>query len=158
MNSNRTSQERKINFFFLLRVCLGILFVVSGTEKLVGPYQNFLYVVQSYKVLPDLLEEPVARFFPWLELFVGMFVLLGLWLKSALVGAAALLTTFVIVVGQAIGRQLPITECGCFGGLVSFPLPVTAMFDATLLLLTSFLYRHMEKTTWLSLDHYFSEQ
>ena len=158
MNSNRTSQERKINFFFLLRVCLGILFVVSGTEKLVGPYQNFLYVVQSYKVLPDLLEEPVARFFPWLELFVGMFVLLGLWLKSALVGATALLTTFIIVVGQAIGRQLPITECGCFGGLISFPLPVVLLLDSILLFLSGFLLYKLNRTSSLSLDGHFQKK
>ena len=112
MNSNRTSKERKINFFFLIRVFIGVLFIVSGTEKLVEPYQNFLYVIQSYKVLPDILEEPAAHFFPWLELFFGLFVLLGLWLKSALIGVGVLLTTFIIVVGQAIGRQLPITECG----------------------------------------------
>ena len=158
MNLKPISKERKINFFFFIRVLIGILFIVSGMEKLVGPYQNFLYVIQSYKILPDILEEPVARLFPWLELLFGIFVFLGLWLRIALIGVATLLTAFIIIVGQAIGRQLPITECGCFGELITIPLPVICLFDSTMLLLTSFMYRNIERTSCLSLDDYFSEK
>ncbi len=135
----------------------GILFVVSGFEKLIGPYQNFLLVIQNYSLLPPLLEEIVARLFPWIEFFLGIFLVLGIWLKWALRGMMALLATFMIVVTQALIRHLPIDECGCFGELVSFPLPVILAFDTTLFFMMWFFSFRMSQVKYCSLDGYFAQ-
>ena len=144
-----------IKIFVILRVLMGGLFILSGFEKLVGPYQNFLYVVQSYAVLNTFGEELVARFFPWIELLLGVFLMFGLWLKWALRGVILLIVVFMAVVGQAIVRNLPIDECGCFGELISFPLHVTIVIDSALLVLAGVLARSGKLVSHFSLDRYF---
>ncbi|HLF17641.1 MAG TPA: DoxX family protein [Candidatus Omnitrophota bacterium] len=144
-----------MNIFVLLRWLIGLLFIVSGGEKLIGPFQNFLYVVESYEAFPRFLQEIIAHALPWGELFLGIFVLLGLWTKAALRGVLVLIAGFVLIVSQAIIRQLPITECGCFGELMSFPLPVVLIFDSSLFIITLFLLRKFDQTVRLSLDQHF---
>jgi len=62
---------------------------------------------------------------------------------------------FILIVSQAMIRNLPITECGCFGELISFPLYAVFIFDGTLLILTGLLIKNDERTELFSLDHYF---
>lgn len=144
-----------INIFVVIRVLTGCLFVISGFEKLIGPYQNFLYVVQNYEFLPIVLEEIVARILPWGELFLGVFLVFGLWLKWALRSTLILFLMFVCIVGQALLRKLPIDECGCFGSLISLPLVAVLMFDSMMLLLTGLLMKKEERAGLFSLDRYF---
>jgi len=144
-----------IKIFVVIRILIGFIFVVSGFEKLIGPYQNFMYVVQSYEFLPTVLEEVVARILPWGEFFLGVFLVFGLWLKWTLRSTLILIGMFILIVGQALLRKLPIDECGCFGGLISLPLYGVLIFDCTLLLLTSLLLKYKNRTNILSLDGYF---
>lgn len=144
-----------IKIFVIIRILIGCLFVVSGFEKLIGPYQNFMYVVQSYEFLPTILEEVVARILPWGEFFLGVFLVFGLWLKWTLRLTLILIVMFTLIVGQALLRKLPIDECGCFGGLISLPLYGVLIFDSMLLLLTSLLLKYKNRTNMLSLDGYF---
>ena len=139
----------------VLRFFLAALFIISGGEKALGPYQNFLYVVQNYEIFPPFLEEIIARALPWVELFLGIFLLLGLWLKAALRGSFVLFAGFVMVVSQAMVRDLPITECGCFGALISFPLYVVLIFDTTMFFVTLLLIRKFDAVSSLSLDKRF---
>src|SRR4051812_43532449 len=99
----------------ILRIFIGMILLGSGVEKLLSPYQNFLYVIQSYQMLPSQLEFLAAVGVPWIELVAGLFMLLGLWLNLALLGAVGLFSSFIIIVGQALIRHLPIDHCGCFG-------------------------------------------
>ena len=138
--------------FALLRFCLGGLFLLSGAEKLLAPYQNFLYVLQAYQILPSSAEHFVALAFPWIELLVGVFLVLGLWTKHALMGALLLLAGFITVVGQALLRHLPLESCGCFGEWLHVPPSVIIVVDSALLLLTAFCLRHLPKTKIGSLD------
>lgn len=135
---------------------IGCIFVVSGFEKIITPYQNFQYVIQSYEVVPEVLETPIARIFPWIELFSGVFVLLGLWTRIFLISAMIMTMSFMTIVSQAIIRKLPITECGCFGELVSLPLHVVLMIDATMFCCILLLLKKHQQTISLSLDRYFN--
>ena len=146
-----------INVFVIIRIFLGVLFIVSGFEKLIGPYQNFLYVVQNYEIFYAPIEEFVARVFPWIEFLLGVFLALGLWMKWILRGIILMIAMFIIIVSQALLRGLPIQECGCFGELISFSLPVIVGFDSMLLILTGLLMKQGEETKILSLDDYFDE-
>ena len=134
---------------------LGGFFTVSGFEKLVAPYQNFLYVVQSYDFLRvPLLEEAVAMVFPWCEFFIGIFLVLGFGLKWALRAVSILLLVFLVTVGQAMIRRLPLEECGCFGDMISFPLPVVLMMDTVLLLLVRWMSRRIADASVFGLDRH----
>jgi len=135
---------------------VGCLFVFSGLEKLLGPYQNFLFVVETYDVVNTPLEMFTARVLPWVELLFGAFVLCGLWLRVSLTVVMCMSVTFMIVVGQAILRKLPITDCGCFGESFSPPLEFIILFDAGLFILALILLKKINLTSRFSLDQYYS--
>ena len=84
-----------------------------------------------------------------------MFVVLGLWTPWALRGLLILVTIFMGGVGQAIIRNLPIKDCGCFGEGFSFPLPVTLLFDGVLWIYIAFLMIRLERTIHFSVDQYY---
>ena len=140
--------------FFILRVLLGAVFLVSGFEKVTQPYQNFVYILQAYDILPTMMEKGVALFFPWLELMVGMFVVLGLWLKMGLRVVVGMLCVFIGVLSQALWRGLDLSDCGCFGALIHIPPQGTLIVDTSLLILTIVFLKHIERVTWFSLDRY----
>ena len=141
--------------YFILRVVIGSIFIVSGLGKLLGPYQNFLYALQAYQVLPSWAEVLTAQIFPWIEFFVGIFVLLGLWTSWSLRGALVLFGVFVVIVGQALIRGLPLESCGCFGEWIHLRLQSVIIIDSASLLLTLLLLYNIPQTRKLSLDSYF---
>ena len=143
--------------YFILRVVIGSIFIVSGLGKLLGPYQNFLYALQAYQVLPSWAEVLTAQIFPLIELIIGLFVLLGLWTSWSLRGASVLFGAFVVVVGQALIRGLPIESCGCFGEWVHLKLQTIIVMDSVSLLLTLLLLRNIPQTRKFSLDSYFDK-
>ena len=112
-------------------------------------------MVQSYELISGPFVEIVARFLPWLEFILGVFLVVGLWLKIVLRSLMILMTVFLVTVSQALLRNLPIHECGCFGELFSAPLPLVLVMDSFLLLSVAVLKAFMKYTFLFSLDHYF---
>ncbi|MBI3602028.1 MAG: DoxX family membrane protein [Candidatus Omnitrophica bacterium] len=139
-----------------LRLFIGLVLLVSGFEKLISPYQNFLYVIQAYQMFPSWMETAAALLVPWVELMVGIFLVLGLWLKRSLKGAVILLACFIIIVGQALLRHLPLEDCGCFGEAIHIPPQGIMVFDSLMLLSAFWLLRYPSKVKGLSLDKYFN--
>jgi len=146
----------KINILLFLRAVIAGVFILSGAEKLISPYQNFLYVVQGYELFNGIFDQAIAFIMPWIELILGVFVLFGLWLKTSLRLTLVLIVGFIIIVSQAILRGLPIEECGCFGDLLSLPLNYIIIFDSALFVITSLLLLFFKKSSVFSLDNYFS--
>ena len=148
----------KLIFFLLLRGVVAGIFIVSGTEKLLSPYENFLYVIQNYQVLPwPGMERMVAHVFPWIELSLGVFLISGLWIRWVLLGLAASTATFIFIVSQAIIRNLPINSCGCFGDLVKVPLPVILTMDSLILISIFLMSYNRTQILRFSLDQYFDQ-
>src|SRR3989338_6093438 len=145
-----------MNPFVITRILVGGLFLFSGASKLIEPYQNFLYVVQSYEVFPPFLAEISAHVVPWVEMFLGLFLVLGLYLPWVLRALLLFIASFIAIVGQAIIRNLPIKECGCFGEFLSLPLQAVIGFDTTMFLTVIYLLFKESKTAQLSLDQYFA--
>ena len=141
-----------MNLLAGVRIGIGCLFIISGLGKLLEPYQNFLYVVQSYNFLPMWAEDFAARLVPWLEFFLGVFLGMGLWLEWTLKVSLALTTAFIGILSQAIIRALPIYKCGCFGEFLSIPLPFMILIDSSLWLLMVFLLFRLPQTAVFSLD------
>ena len=143
--------------FLILRIIIGGIFIFSGLATLLSPYQNFLYVVQAYQLLPSWGEVLVAQILPWIELIVGVFTLLGLWTSWSLRGASVLFGVFVVVGGQALLRGLPLESCGCFGEWLHLKPQVVIIMDSVTLLLTLLLLRNIPQTRKFSLDSYFDK-
>ena len=141
-----------MNFFILIRFLIGCIFLVSAFEKLTTPYQNFLLVIESYQLVPTNFGVFIAKTMPWLELFAGLFLVLGLWLKETMAIVILLFLTFLFVVGQALVRKLPIDECGCFGELLVLPPEAVFAMDTVLLICSILLIKYHKKALRFSLD------
>lgn len=144
-----------INPFVIVRLFIGSLLVFASTQKLFFPYQNFLYIVESYQIFPATLSQLIVFIFPWIELIVGVFLILGLWLKWILRAALLIFAGFIIIVAQAVIRDLPIKDCGCFGEWFSLPLYGILTVDSLVLLMTIGLLFNIPRTSQWSLDRYF---
>jgi uncharacterized membrane protein YphA (DoxX/SURF4 family) len=141
--------------WFTLRIAIGGIFVFSALGKLLEPYQNFLYVIQAYQILPSWAEILAAQIFPWLEMIVGIFVLLGLWLPWSLRAALIFFSVFVVIVGQALLRGLPLENCGCFGEFIHLKPQTVLIMDSFSVLLTFVMLCNLSHTKKFSLDSYF---
>lgn len=146
-----------MNLIVFSRWLIGLLLVVSGFEKAVLPYQNFVYVIQAYEIFPPSLEIIAARVVPWVELVVGTFLITGLWLKPVIRLCQGLFFTFIILISQALVRRLPLDDCGCFGQLISLPAKLTLILDMVIFVTLLVMARKMALTSRLSLDRYFEK-
>ncbi|HJY62920.1 MAG TPA: MauE/DoxX family redox-associated membrane protein [Ignavibacteria bacterium] len=99
-------------FVKIARIVLGAIFVYASFDKMANP-QDFLKVIENYKILPVQLANPLAIFLPWLELITGLLLIVGKWEKGALLIYNVLMVIFVIALSQALIRGLDIS-CGCF--------------------------------------------
>lgn len=139
----------------ILRFVIALIFIVSGFEKLISPSENFLYVLQAYAVFPDVIVKLISLVFPWIELAVGVFLALGLWLRPAAFVLACISGSFILVVGQAIIRQLPLDSCGCFGNLVHLPLKGVIFLDTTIFVSALLFLQNPGAVRRFSLDQTF---
>jgi uncharacterized membrane protein YphA (DoxX/SURF4 family) len=98
----------------LARLGLAAVWLVSGTLKAVDPDQTYV-AVRAYDVLPAWGVEVVAALLPWVELALGVLLLVGVGTRIVAVLSAALVLVFIAGVTQAWARGLSI-DCGCFGG------------------------------------------
>ena len=98
----------------LVRVGTGSLFLYAGIIKALNVSAMRL-AIHGYRLAPAFLERPIAYGLPWLEIALGLFLLLGVAVRVGAVGVAVLSLVFIAVVAQALVRDLHI-GCGCFGG------------------------------------------
>jgi uncharacterized membrane protein YphA (DoxX/SURF4 family) len=96
------------------RLGLAALWLAAGLAKVVDPAEN-VRAVRAYEVLPESLVPLVGYGLPFLEIGIGLLLLVGLLVRPAAVASAVLLVVFIAGVTQAWARGLTI-DCGCFGG------------------------------------------
>ncbi|MCX5768811.1 MAG: hypothetical protein NTZ09_00850 [Candidatus Hydrogenedentes bacterium] len=99
---------------FLLRGLLGTLFVAAALSKIQFPLE-FLSEVYGYGVLGSDTGILLSLLLPWLELLLGMCLILDILVFESLFLAAGLLALFLIAQGTALASGRVIS-CGCFGG------------------------------------------
>ena len=95
------------------RLILGGVFIFASADKIIHP-AAFAEAVYNYQILPDTLINLTAMILPWLELILGIFLVLGLWLPP---GAALLINLLMVTFFGSLvfnlSRGLDI-HCGCF--------------------------------------------
>ena len=99
-------------FQFAARLILGGVFVYAGIAKIASP-REFARIVINYHILPEKIAVYFAFVLPWIELMLGIFLLIGVRVKETALGLSGLLVVFAVAVlvrylnGAAAG-------CGCF--------------------------------------------
>ena len=74
----------------------------------------FAMQVHSYQLLPPQLVSPAAHFLPLFELFLGLWLLSGIWLRYSALVTTLLLGAFFAMMVRTYRMGLEI-NCGCFG-------------------------------------------
>ena len=118
----------------LVRLALGGLLIFSGYMKL-GIYDfehvlpkrlpvlsplDFAFAIKGFKLgIPDNAVSVLAYVVPWAELIAGLFIVLGLWTRSASLLALIMLGSFTLGIMSVIARDLDV-NCPCFGAIKLF--------------------------------------
>lgn len=98
----------------LVRLGLAAVWWISGVAKAIDP-AGTIVSVRAYRLLPESGVQVVGVVLPYLEIAVGLLLVLGLATRLAAILSAVLLVAFLIGVISAAARGLSI-DCGCFGG------------------------------------------
>ena len=98
----------------LARLGLAAVWLISGGIKAADLSQTYV-AVRAYDVLPKQGVEIVAAVLPFLEIALGLLLLVGVGVRAVAVLSAALFVVFIAGVAQSWARGLSI-DCGCFGG------------------------------------------
>jgi len=96
-----------------VRVLLGGVLIYAGFTKLNDGWR-FAEAIANYRLLPAQANQILALTLPWLEVALGLLLILGLWLRAAAGLSALLFLGFAAAVIAALARNLDIS-CGCFG-------------------------------------------
>lgn len=96
------------------RLLLGGVLLVAGGLKVGNPLGS-ARAVQGYDVMPFEVAEYIGYALPWVEVVIGVLLVLGLFTRTSALLGALLMAAFVIGITQAWVRGLTI-DCGCFGG------------------------------------------
>ena len=103
------------NWFGLLaRLTLGGVLFAAGWLKIFTPAKSQM-AVRAYEVLPIVIANFLGLVLPWLEIGVGVLLILGIAVRLSAIIGGALMVLFIVAISQAGIRGLSI-DCGCFGG------------------------------------------
>lgn len=98
------------------RILAGIVFAYAGFAKLMEPVENVRGIIASYETIPYVLVTPLSYLVPWMELFLGLFLLLGFALRVSALGAALMCAGFLtLIVLKPEFWSGEVAHCGCFG-------------------------------------------
>jgi uncharacterized membrane protein YphA (DoxX/SURF4 family) len=96
------------------RLLLGGVWIVAGATK-VAYLAESVRAVRAYRLLPEVLVPLVGAGLPFLEITLGVLLLIGLGTRLSAAVSAALMLVFVVGISSVWARGLRI-DCGCFGG------------------------------------------
>ncbi|QJT07823.1 MauE/DoxX family redox-associated membrane protein [Oceanidesulfovibrio marinus] len=96
----------------VLTVILAGIFLAACWDKILHPDQ-FAQIIRAYRLVPDVLVNPAAVWLPWLELTLGILLLLNRWASGALLLANLLFLVFLAALAVNAVRGIDV-NCGCF--------------------------------------------
>ena len=97
-----------------VRLPLGLVFLLAGISKVADP-ATFAKAIVNYAILTESQSLLVAQFLPWLEVVLGLAVIVGFFTQGAVLASGCLSLGFGVFVTSALARGLNV-ECGCFSG------------------------------------------
>ncbi len=96
----------------ILRIIFGGMLIYASLDKIISPL-DFARLVENYQIVGPRTSRWIAVGLPYLELMIGLLLMSGFWLDSAVVLNFLMMSVFFLAVAQAYARGLDI-RCGCF--------------------------------------------
>jgi uncharacterized membrane protein YphA (DoxX/SURF4 family) len=97
----------------LVRLGLAAVWLFAGAAK-VGDLSGSGRAVNAYQVMPFEVAQVIGAALPFVELTLGVLLLVGLATRVVAALSSALLLVFIAGISSAWARGLSI-DCGCFG-------------------------------------------
>lgn len=136
-----------------LRLFVGGIFLFSAVSKL-PHHTEFEGIVKDYNLLPGALATAYANALPWVELFIGVYLVLGVLVRpSALV---SLLTGISFMVANISAMVRGDEHCGdCFGDVWTLAPWESLTIDVFLLAVAIVILLNRKGSSSLGLDGLF---
>jgi len=135
-----TKQRKNLSRFFYhsARLILGVIFIYASYDKILHP-KAFAEVIYNYQILPDGLINVTAIFLPWLEILMGVFLIVGFWMPGTVIWCNALLVVYIGALWFNLARGIDV-NCGCFSTSKGSSISIeTILWDAAFLALSVYL-------------------
>ncbi len=97
----------------LVRVAMGAVLLAAGALK-IGHAPALAAAIAGFALLPSGVVGPLAIALPFVEAFVGLYLIVGLFSRPAALVATAQYVLYAGAIGSAVIRHIP-ANCGCFG-------------------------------------------
>ncbi|NJC73716.1 DoxX family membrane protein [Planosporangium thailandense] len=98
----------------IARVGLAAVWLIAGGAK-VGDLAGSGRAVAAFKLMPADAARFVGAALPFIEIALGLLLLLGLATRLVAAISAVLFAVYIVGIASAWARGLSI-DCGCFGG------------------------------------------
>ena len=118
INSIRDTSKSKLEALNLIvivsfRFILGYVFIYASIQKIINPIE-FSNQIDLYQATPIIFNNLIALIIPWLELLIGLCLILNRNIKMSIVVSILLFIIFIVLLSQAYYRGISL-DCGCFG-------------------------------------------
>jgi uncharacterized membrane protein YphA (DoxX/SURF4 family) len=98
----------------LARLILGGVLLAAGGLKVFKPTDS-ANAVAAYKLMPTELAHLIGYALPWLEVAIGLLLIVGFMVRPAAVLSGLIMIVFIGAIASVWARGMLI-DCGCFGG------------------------------------------
>ncbi len=92
---------------------MGALLAVAGGLK-IGHAPDLAASIGGFHLLPAGMVAPLAIVLPFVEVFLGLYLIVGLFTRIAAIVATAQYLIYAGAIASAVIRHIP-ANCGCFG-------------------------------------------
>jgi len=72
---------KSMNLPLIFRIILGVVLIYASYGKILDPI-SFSDNIHNYHFTPTAIENLVALILPWMELIVGVFLIIGVFLEG----------------------------------------------------------------------------
>ncbi len=94
------------------RWILGLTFVYASYHKILAP-ADFAKIIYGYDLFPAIMINLIAIIVPFVELFIGLALIGGIYSRAAVLILNAMLMFFIIILSYNLLRGHEF-DCGCF--------------------------------------------
>lgn len=146
----------------MIRIILGLIFIVSGWVKAIDPMGSFLKIGEYLSAAGFQFSESnitaMSVYLGAIELFLGLMLLFRLWERVTATLTSVMLSFFTIVTALiVIVPSLTVENCGCFGDAIIISNNAALVKNIILLALSIFytvqVWRQFKE---LNSTHYYS--
>ena len=126
-------------FYHGARLVLGVIFIYASYDKILHP-KAFAEIIYNYQILPDGLINITALLLPWLEMLMGVFLIVGFWMSGTVMWCNTLLVVYIGALWFNLARGLDV-NCGCFSTTKGSSISIeTILWDVAFLTLSIYLF------------------